>query len=35
VKQVKLSDMEEDKLELLEEDMAARVNMYVEVFESS
>nr|XP_048315334.1 neurobeachin-like protein 1 isoform X2 [Myodes glareolus] len=27
VKQVKLSDMEEDKLELLEEDMVARVNI--------
>jgi hypothetical protein len=29
VKQVKVSDMEEDKLELLEEDITARANMYV------
>lgn len=29
VKQVKVSDMEEDKLDLPEEDISARVNVYV------
>lgn len=33
VKQVKVSDMEEDKLDLPEEELTARVNMYVSILE--